>query len=346
MTSYGLLHQYDHHPFGKKRQQAQYQVERTQIVDGQLEHIPHEALRMMDSTHCGSQMIENHSKDRLVKEVLMMVLVMHTKEDDMVLHIEKTGMLMLVVEIDIGGMTADFVDKLTCSSDDVQPKQVDLSSTHALTELNWHDTHVDPDRHEVDQRYLCADLHLEEIHVNWAQLEKKRTRLQLYIEELCTVPGDGVAIPSDAVISYKLWCQDFQDGIRTVGLLRLCHIYKTVHVAAFDSFKKYGYVMLLGLIVLGIMKNHQGGLQVRLLILLLAAKGLLLDVYGGRMVERDNFSPQQPPHTHRQERLMNKEMMSLLVGRNRGKAVCILAWQLTKVTAMAYVYCFSDGLPF
>nr|GFA42945.1 hypothetical protein [Tanacetum cinerariifolium] len=71
-------------------------------------------------------MIENHSKDRSVKEVLLMVLVMHTEEEDTRLHIEKTGMLMLVVEIDVGGMAADVVDKLTCSSDDVQPKQVDL----------------------------------------------------------------------------------------------------------------------------------------------------------------------------------------------------------------------------
>ncbi|GJZ98184.1 hypothetical protein Tco_0670637 [Tanacetum coccineum] len=30
-------------------------------------------------------------------------------------------------------------------------------------------------------------------------------------------------------------------------------------------------------------------------------------------------------------------MMSLLVGRNRDKAICILAWQLTKVAAMAYI---------
>nr|GEY28048.1 uncharacterized mitochondrial protein AtMg00810-like [Tanacetum cinerariifolium] len=67
----------------------------------------------------------------------MMVLVMHTEEDDTVLHIKKTGMLMLVVEIDVGGLTADVVDKLTCSSNDVQPKQVDLSvktvSTHIKT---------------------------------------------------------------------------------------------------------------------------------------------------------------------------------------------------------------------
>ncbi|GKA54274.1 hypothetical protein Tco_0753223 [Tanacetum coccineum] len=36
-------------------------------------------------------------------------------------------------------------------------------------------------------------------------------------------------------------------------------------------------------------------------------------------------------------------MMSLLVGRNRDKAICILAWQLTKVAAMAYVF-FSSGV--
>nr|GEV47218.1 hypothetical protein [Tanacetum cinerariifolium] len=117
---------------------------------------------MKDSTYCGSQMIENHSKDRSVREMLMMVLVMHIEEDDTVLHIEKTFMLMLVVEIDVGGMTADVVDKLNCSTDDVQPRQVDLRSAHALTELHWHDTHVDPDRHEVDQLQIFYD------HVNQA----------------------------------------------------------------------------------------------------------------------------------------------------------------------------------
>nr|GFD42472.1 hypothetical protein [Tanacetum cinerariifolium] len=99
----------DHHPFGKLGQRAHYHVERTHIMDEQLEHIPHEALRIKDSTHYGSQMIASHLKDRLVKEVLMMVLVMHTEEDDTVLHIEKTSMLMLVVEIDVGGMTVDVV---------------------------------------------------------------------------------------------------------------------------------------------------------------------------------------------------------------------------------------------
>nr|GEW02371.1 hypothetical protein [Tanacetum cinerariifolium] len=123
-------------------------------MDEQLEHIPHEALRMMDSTHCGSQIIGNHSKDRLIKEVLMMKLVMHTKKNDTVFYTKTTGLLMLVVEIHVDGMTADVVDKLACSSDDMQPRQVDLRCAHALTKLHWHDIYVVPDRHEVDQRAI------------------------------------------------------------------------------------------------------------------------------------------------------------------------------------------------
>nr|GEV50845.1 hypothetical protein [Tanacetum cinerariifolium] len=66
---------------------------------------------------------------------------------------------MLVVEIDVGGITAVVVDKLTCASVDVQPKQVDLRCAHALIELHWHDIHVDPDRNEVDQRFNASSTH-------------------------------------------------------------------------------------------------------------------------------------------------------------------------------------------
>nr|GEY16101.1 putative reverse transcriptase domain-containing protein [Tanacetum cinerariifolium] len=100
-------------------------------------------------------MIEYHLVDMRWKDLLMMVLVMHTEEDDTVWHMEKTGMLMVVVEIDVGDMTADVVDKLNCSSDDVQPIQVDMRCAHALTELHWHGIHVDLDRHEVDQLSYC-----------------------------------------------------------------------------------------------------------------------------------------------------------------------------------------------
>nr|GEV42559.1 hypothetical protein [Tanacetum cinerariifolium] len=76
----------------------------------------------------------------------MMVLMMHTEEDDTVLHIVKTGMLMLVDEVDMGGMSADVVDKLTCSSDDVQPKQVVVSSSLRLLKPNVRKLSLDPTR--------------------------------------------------------------------------------------------------------------------------------------------------------------------------------------------------------
>ncbi|GKE91960.1 hypothetical protein Tco_1573055 [Tanacetum coccineum] len=51
---------------------------------------------------------------------------------------------------------------------------------------------------------------LEEIHVTWAQLEKKRTRPRLYtnyLEENLTNCGDGVT-------SLKRWRDGFLDGFR------------------------------------------------------------------------------------------------------------------------------------
>nr|GEY28170.1 hypothetical protein [Tanacetum cinerariifolium] len=110
---------------------------------------------MMDCTHYGSQMIENHSKDRLVKEVLLMVLVMHTEEDDMMLHIEKTGMLMLVVEIDVGGMTADVEKVLVIIALKVQLNK--LKGKAVLTEaisLNP----IDPELLKVDVAPLVPKL--------------------------------------------------------------------------------------------------------------------------------------------------------------------------------------------
>nr|GFD33111.1 hypothetical protein [Tanacetum cinerariifolium] len=53
----------------------------------------------------------------------MMKLVIYTKKNDMVFYTEKAGMLRLVVEINVGGMTADVIDKVTCSFDDLQLEQ-------------------------------------------------------------------------------------------------------------------------------------------------------------------------------------------------------------------------------
>nr|GFD59707.1 hypothetical protein [Tanacetum cinerariifolium] len=44
---------------------------------------------------------------------------------------EKTGMLMLVAEIEVGDRTTDDVDKLACSADVVKPRQVDMKFAHA-----------------------------------------------------------------------------------------------------------------------------------------------------------------------------------------------------------------------
>nr|GFA88820.1 hypothetical protein [Tanacetum cinerariifolium] len=54
-----------------------------------------------------------------------------TEECDMMLHMEKFDMLMLVAEIEVGDKTADDVDKLAGSADVVKLKQVDLKFVHA-----------------------------------------------------------------------------------------------------------------------------------------------------------------------------------------------------------------------
>nr|GFD23146.1 hypothetical protein [Tanacetum cinerariifolium] len=80
-------------------------------------------------------MIEYHLVDIRLKDLIMMVLVMHTEEDDTVLHMEKTVMWMLVVEIDVGGLTDDVVDKLTCSSDVVQPRRESVQKLYVYLKL-------------------------------------------------------------------------------------------------------------------------------------------------------------------------------------------------------------------
>nr|GFC01731.1 hypothetical protein [Tanacetum cinerariifolium] len=92
-----------------------------------------------------------------LKVVLMIELVMHTVKNDMVIHIEKTGMMRLMVEIDVVGMIADVIDKVTCSFDGLQLKQVDRKYVYALNELHLHDIRAVSNKHEVDQHLSCAD---------------------------------------------------------------------------------------------------------------------------------------------------------------------------------------------
>nr|GFB98662.1 hypothetical protein [Tanacetum cinerariifolium] len=52
------------------------------------------------------------SLDKRLNDLMMMVLVRQTEESDMMLHMEKSDMLKLVAEIEVGDKTADDVDKL------------------------------------------------------------------------------------------------------------------------------------------------------------------------------------------------------------------------------------------
>nr|GEV77195.1 hypothetical protein [Tanacetum cinerariifolium] len=67
--------------------------------------------------------MEYHLVDKRLTDLMMMVLVRQTEECDMMLHMEKTDMLILVAEIKVGDMTADDVDKLAYSADVVKPRQ-------------------------------------------------------------------------------------------------------------------------------------------------------------------------------------------------------------------------------
>nr|GFC08680.1 hypothetical protein [Tanacetum cinerariifolium] len=69
----------------------------------------------------------------------------------MLLHMVTTDMKLLVVEIKIDDITADDVDKVSCSTDVEKSNQVDLKFAYSLIELHLHDIHVDQDKHEVDR---------------------------------------------------------------------------------------------------------------------------------------------------------------------------------------------------
>nr|GFC99124.1 hypothetical protein [Tanacetum cinerariifolium] len=90
--------------------------------------------------------------DKILNELMMMVLVRQTEDCDMLLHMMMTDMKLLVVEIEIADITADDVDKVSCSTDVERSKQVDLKFARSSIELHLNDIHVDQDKHEVDRR--------------------------------------------------------------------------------------------------------------------------------------------------------------------------------------------------
>nr|GEV64382.1 hypothetical protein [Tanacetum cinerariifolium] len=88
---------------------------------------------------------------------MMMVLVRQTENYDMLLHMVMTDIKLLVVEIETADITADDVDKVSCSTDVERSKQVDLKFAHSTIELHLHDIHVDQDKHEVDRQEILQD---------------------------------------------------------------------------------------------------------------------------------------------------------------------------------------------
>nr|GEY11216.1 hypothetical protein [Tanacetum cinerariifolium] len=72
-----------------------------------------------------------------------------------------------------------------------------------------------------DLLVICEVLgwHLKEIHVTWAHLEKKRSRLRLYtiyLEELCIQSVETASqTSSNGVRFLKRWRHGFDDSVRT-----------------------------------------------------------------------------------------------------------------------------------
>nr|GFC76932.1 hypothetical protein [Tanacetum cinerariifolium] len=61
--------------------------------------------------------------DKRLNELMMMVLVRQTEDYDMLLHMVTTDMKLLVVEVETDDITADDVDKVSCSTDVEKSKQ-------------------------------------------------------------------------------------------------------------------------------------------------------------------------------------------------------------------------------
>nr|GFC33302.1 hypothetical protein [Tanacetum cinerariifolium] len=69
--------------------------------------------------------------DKRLNELMMMVLVRQIENYDMLLHMVMTDMKLLVVQIETADITADDVDKVSCSTDVERSKQVDLKFAHS-----------------------------------------------------------------------------------------------------------------------------------------------------------------------------------------------------------------------
>nr|GFD29758.1 hypothetical protein [Tanacetum cinerariifolium] len=75
-----------------------------------------------------------HSLDNKLTNLVMMILVRQTEDCDMLLHMVTADLKLLVVEIELDDITANDVDKVSCSIDVEKSKQVDLKFAHSSIE--------------------------------------------------------------------------------------------------------------------------------------------------------------------------------------------------------------------
>ncbi|GJX81814.1 hypothetical protein Tco_0331295, partial [Tanacetum coccineum] len=75
---------------------------------------------------------------------VLMIDCLSIVETDKVIRTMETDIVKLVVEIKSFGMSFDEFDKVTGSSDGLQPKQADRNYVHALNELHLHKICVVP----------------------------------------------------------------------------------------------------------------------------------------------------------------------------------------------------------
>nr|GEY66075.1 hypothetical protein [Tanacetum cinerariifolium] len=72
-------------------------------------------------------------------------------ETDKVIHTVETDIVKLMVETKGFDMSSDDFYKKTMSFDELQLKQLDLSCVHELREFHLHEIHVVLSKHEADQ---------------------------------------------------------------------------------------------------------------------------------------------------------------------------------------------------
>nr|GEY13648.1 hypothetical protein [Tanacetum cinerariifolium] len=135
---------------GIKDNDLKIKIQAHRRANNESKKFPRTRLQVSRKLVIGSGIAESANSSQERHHVLMIDYV-SIVETDKVIHIAKSTMLKLMVEIKSFGMSADELDKETGSSDGLQPKQVDMSCVYALNELHLHEIYVVLSMHEANQ---------------------------------------------------------------------------------------------------------------------------------------------------------------------------------------------------